>query len=128
MLDAVLRFLEENPWLVVSGGVIFLLWLVKKIFGAGFYNLLRAMHDECRDFVKLKLTPGAMNFLIFIFLLAFGVFIILLDKSGVIVEFVISYIGEQQAKTLESSMDMSTLFFALAVVAIVSILSTLRLG
>lgn len=105
--------LSEFTWIVHGVGLIFLLWLIKKVFGYDAVGLLKLLLQEMRDLLRKDLTMGAYNMMGAIFIFVFGAFTIAALKLEAVFQKLSLVIGIDKAKELHGYVSPAAMFFTL---------------
>lgn len=129
-MDKLIEAFAQRTWFIDALGAIILASLVATLILVSMHMLNKHLHDffhflekEAKEFIQMKPTLGAINFLLIIVLILFGVLVIIAIEGQKIAGILSSYIGITKADIFAKSADFNTLFYVVAAVTVISVVS-----
>lgn len=126
------EFASQHPWFVdallcifLATLVILLVWLVMKIIGEDVKLFIEYFKEEREDSKNHRHTIGSRNWKCVKLLFFFGLIAIASNTFTEVLTLIEKFIGKSEAESLKESINVPTLFYVLAIVMVISVLSVL---
>lgn len=118
------------PWFIngllifILGALVLLLvFIAMRLVGGHVKEVFGFLIIERDEYKKGEKSMGALNWRCVRVLFGFGVLLIVANEFKEVADLVVKYLDAERAETLHKSIDITNLFFVLALVIAVSLLS-----